>query len=254
MKLKSVILSVLLLSVFMISCQKHEELVVNQNGVNTKSEQVDIDYSNYEPVFEYYLDNNQVEEGLFASKNDLITYVIGSMDDIKKINSIEVYGFTSEELFNSFGLENIPNFREQLLFESQIHEYVIANNVDEYYEKYGKAPQSYLDYEKILSEKILKIDYNSKALMCILSKGYNGTGGIITYLIGGFPYMGLDWNNKVSAVCGVGLGNGCVSLFDDTFYRNRLTGFAGVFNWYNLEGFSLFANDATSSVNVRPIW
>jgi len=240
-------LASVLITVFMMSCQKQDmEVVVDSNEIN----QTTTDYSNYKSEFKFYLDNKEVEENsLMLKSNDLIIFEKGTMIDSTQTSLVEVFGFTTESLYTEFGEANDYKLAEQLQFEKSIRAYIVSNNIEQYYETNGEVPASYTVYEKNLAEQLFNIDYDSKSIFAQFNQEYDGKGDgtLLSPRSGLFPFLILGWDNKISSFQFCGL-YGYVTFYDSKFYKNKMYSTGGMANmWHNVLS---LANDKASSFMV----
>ncbi len=241
-KLSFAIIIAILIGTIFIGCEKENELIsseneAEENTVVEKSAEINI------IQYIYNIDNKQVSETVFnQQQDDLLTLLSGKHDKELKKDIITIDAFTTEEKYIAFGEKNNIKLKEQIQFENHMREYVEENGIEEIYEKTGKVPQSYLDYEKQYHEKVFGKMPENKALAVAFHKDFWGQGST-ALMFNTCPFMWPGWNNETSSLLNVGV-YGVLTLYDRTFYRSRLT---TIWNWgmsfINLWG----CNDMTSS-------
>lgn len=237
--------------IFGVSCEKQ--------NLDTPEKNIEYDiqkdeYSDYTVKTVNYIDNeltttNVVEfsENFKSSNGDLFIVEKQSIDNENKTFIIEHLGFTTEQKYIDYGIENNYPLKEEIEFSKQMREYIETNNVEEYFDQYGEFPKEYKEYEEylytsIFSEKDKSIP--SLLIGLLLSKEKYGVGGHWVAFVKTWPVMLPGWNNEVSSYQPIGLA-GVVSFYNKTFYRDRMfTRVQWACTWYNMPN---WADDAVSS-------
>ena len=246
-KIKSFLLVfvlIILSATFIQSCKK-EIGNIDENVSNMNPSNENIDLSNFKQEIVSYIDNVKIKSDLKDYPEILLIVERQNIDYNRKIITLERFGFTAEEGYINFGIDNNYPLKEEREFQKLMRKYIEENNIEEYYAKNGKLPDSYKEYEAKLYEEISPEQKTIPSLMIglVFAKGPYGTGDHWIAWLKTWPVMLPGWNNAISSYQPIGLA-GIVSFYDRTFYRNHLfTRVNWGMSWYNM--FS--ANNRVSS-------
>lgn len=200
------------------SCEK--------NGITELTNQTDD--PNVSTVI-YYLDDTQVTDtiddpgdtGLF------IVRLINPENNFKSSSNqvIETRAYSSEEKYIEFGSRYGYDFRKPLDFEKKMSSFAEESGAIAEYEKTGKVPSWYTEYEKVTYDSIFWASNSSlkstkASLFVVFFKDFYGQGSSLG-MATSWPIMPAGWKDKASSVEFVGLGGG-INNFDRSFYRKRL--------------------------------
>ncbi|MBN2662445.1 MAG: hypothetical protein JXR68_02245 [Bacteroidales bacterium] len=223
--------AILTLSIIFVGCEKQEL---------TKTTDVeDLDLSTYEHEVFFFIDNIQATD--FDGYPDGLMIVVRDILDKENETIItENYGFTSEEGYVNFGIENNYPLKEELDYVKQMRTYIVENGVEEYYENNGELPEGYIEFEENLHEAIFTENKNIPSLLLglLLAEKKWGFGGHWIAFVKTWPVMLPGWDNDVSSYKPIGLA-GVVSFYGRTFYRDRLfTKVQWAEKWYNMSWYN----------------
>ncbi len=155
----------------------------------------------------------------FTEKSDDLLIIQTALD-----SKTALYAYTTEEAYIAYGERKGINLKGELEFSKHMKEYAEKSGAIAEYEKTGKIPNRYNEYEKKYYEKVFGLAKNEKGLGKLCD--YHNAGGDYIPFVNGAttPALPKNWRNRISSVFNaVGVAVYTVPLYDKTWYRQKLT-------------------------------
>jgi len=202
--------------------------------------------SNFESNdIKYFVDEKMLQYSDYESSkgNDGRLVVIGKSD-----NSTELHYFNLIEDYIEFGEGRGMNLRKQVRFENEVHSYMEQTNAEEYFERYGKYPESLEKYAEEAYDKIFGKQVSRAPIMIGDACGNGASQWPIGMVQAVMP---PGWNDRMSSYYSFNFIQ-TMAIYDRSWYRFHLatTNIEAGYTWVCLAtapGLE-FTDNRTSSV------
>ena len=219
--LKTLIILIAVSFVTLQSCEKKSLVDVGDEKFSETITDANINMQQSE-TFVYYIDDIQTNKEEFDEytnkyEDPFIIYTGKKDEETEKIINL-VYAYTTEAGYINYGEKNNLKLKELLDFEKHMREYAKKSGTIAEYEKTGKVPESYTNYEEAYYNKVAK--GGNKALLVEFSKEHWRQGSHV-YMGHTYAVMPIGWDRKVSSLQYIGAA-GNASLYKKRFYGRRI--------------------------------